>query len=384
MVISFCTSTTPKHSRRFGNLGNQMCRQSLVHAIGPLLTLVLAVLVADVRAANTNIVKVQLIQTALDDGSNAAPAFDPVKHPNVAASVRRILAQAGIAVEFAPSLLRWSDTAAYRGDPGTYESGRRPSFDLISLIVFGAHNDGVVSIHSKALSLFFVGVCPDNRAGETAAVSTVAKNGIAIHFEPSYVENRPELAAVMIAHEICHNLGLYHVGIDGNLMTRFVGETSSALAADQIAAMLSTNTIYNEIANIPPGGTGFLHADTDGDGLTDEFELNSGLDPRDPADASRDRDGDGLSNLDEYRAGTDLNSASSNLRIDSIRLSESDVVVAFQTKPSYPYRLQMNDTLAGSTWTTVLEVIGGGEVIAATNRDAAAFPWLFFRLVVPR
>lgn len=45
-------------------------------------------------------------------------------------------------------------------------------------------------------------------------------------------------------------------------------------------------------------------ADSDGDGMTDWWETNFGLDPLDPADASLDLDGDGLSSLVEFELGT--------------------------------------------------------------------------------
>ena len=45
--------------------------------------------------------------------------------------------------------------------------------------------------------------------------------------------------------------------------------------------------------------------DADGDGMSDGWESDFGLDPTDPADGSQDSDGDGRSNLDEWLTGTD-------------------------------------------------------------------------------
>jgi subtilisin family serine protease len=44
--------------------------------------------------------------------------------------------------------------------------------------------------------------------------------------------------------------------------------------------------------------------DDDNDGMTDDFEIQYGLNPVDPSDAGDDNDGDGLTNLQEYQRGT--------------------------------------------------------------------------------
>jgi pectate lyase len=46
-------------------------------------------------------------------------------------------------------------------------------------------------------------------------------------------------------------------------------------------------------------------ADSDGDGMPDEWELRSKLDPAKPSDGPQDSDGDGYTNLEEYLNGTD-------------------------------------------------------------------------------
>ena len=48
-----------------------------------------------------------------------------------------------------------------------------------------------------------------------------------------------------------------------------------------------------------------VNCDSDGDGMSDDYELANGLDPDDPDDANRDNDNDGLTNKEEYNLKLD-------------------------------------------------------------------------------
>lgn len=66
-----------------------------------------------------------------------------------------------------------------------------------------------------------------------------------------------------------------------------------------------TNRFFKVVRMLPDG-------DFDGDGMPNAWEVDHGLNPTDPADASYDIDGDGLTNLQEYQQGTDPNNADSD------------------------------------------------------------------------
>jgi len=56
----------------------------------------------------------------------------------------------------------------------------------------------------------------------------------------------------------------------------------------------------DDVGGFPPldGGTPLM--DSDHDGMPDAWEIEFGLNPSEPSDASADQDGDGYTNLEEY------------------------------------------------------------------------------------
>ncbi len=124
-------------------------------------------------------------------------------------------------------------------------------------------------------------------------------------------------------------------------------------------------------------------ADTDHDGLPDEWELANGLDPNDPTGnngAAGDPDGDGRSNLQEYLAGTDPHDSADYLRFDRVAITGNSCALTFTPRAGRVYSLESCDTLgATNIWTAVQSGITG------TNSTTLLDPLVtarFYRLKV--
>ena len=92
--------------------------------------------------------------------------------------------------------------------------------------------------------------------------------------------------------------------------------------------------------------------DTDGDGLPNRWEDETGLDCNDPADARRDQDGDGMPAIDEYWANTDPLNPQSLLCIQNVGFVSGTHSVIWIGGTSVLQYLEWAETLPG-TWMTL-------------------------------
>ncbi len=144
---------------------------------------------------------------------------------------------------------------------------------------------------------------------------------------------------------------------------------SAAIPAGTLSAQLIV-TGFNNSANETMIVSGIRFAvaaaDTDGDGMSDEYEDDNGLDKTSPADRDLDADGDGQSNYLESVAGTAANNAASLLHITggTFDAASGAAVTEWSSVPGKRYRLQFSDTLTG--WTDT------GSVITATGPVTSA------------
>lgn len=213
-----------------------------------------AIVVNDPRPI-THRVTVQLIQTALENGSSRATVFgSATQRSAIESAIDTIWAQAGIDIYFLPDVVRYNDTFAYQGNSG---SGTRPESDLTTIRTNAGREGGILNPDSSVLNMFMVNVVPGfDPLGENSAagLARIAANGIAAYSGDNLLtfRNGRDVIASVMAHEIGHNLGLSHTVTGGaNLMSP--SGTTEQLTQLQVNTVFSASSFAKLLPDDLPG-----------------------------------------------------------------------------------------------------------------------------------
>jgi len=123
-------------------------------------------------------------------------------------------------------------------------------------------------------------------------------------------------------------------------------------------------------------------ADTDGDGIADNWENQYGLNAGSAADRNLDADGDGASNWQEYSAGTNPTNNADALRV-ALTITNAQPLLSFQAVSNLTYTVQYKDDL-DSAWLKFADVLARTTNYTLEFTDPLWTTNRFYRVVTPR
>ncbi len=125
-----------------------------------------------------------------------------------------------------------------------------------------------------------------------------------------------------------------------------------------------------------------VDADTDSDGMVDDYETSFGLNAA-VNDAALDLDGDGVSNFNEFILGSPPNSSASQFKPTATKVG-NDVTIVFPSLTGRTYTVEFKLSLA-SGWSTLQGGIAGtGSNITVTDTGGGLQPQKFYRITVTK
>jgi hypothetical protein len=137
------------------------------------------------------------------------------------------------------------------------------------------------------------------------------------------------------------------------------------VAGDQLSVKFvrDDGTVGDYFTMVKPWGT----ADTDSDGLPNDYESEYGLNPA-VNDSAADADSDGTTNGDEYLAGTDPNDPNSRLTVTIGGANGSPTSLRFPSVAGRTYTVERRGDLLAGNWESIrAAIVGTGDIIVVED-----------------
>jgi hypothetical protein len=125
-----------------------------------------------------------------------------------------------------------------------------------------------------------------------------------------------------------------------------------------------------------------LVLDSDGDGMSDDWENTYGFNPTNATDRLADTDTDGMLNWQEYLAGTDPGDALSRLNLQVT--ANAPLSLSFRAISNHTYSVQVADDPGIASWRTFADVVARPTNRTENMIDSTPPSGRFYRLITPR
>jgi hypothetical protein len=172
------------------------------------------------------------------------------------------------------------------------------------------------------------------------------------------------------------------------LITNVVAGRSNffTFTAASVVATQQFRAVIKNLANSAPGiASSFVNivtlADTDSDGIPDEWENAHGFNANAGGDRNADADSDGLTNFEEYTAGTNPTNNASFLQLEIS--AGTAPAITFGAISNRTYTIEYRDAL-NEPWSRLADVLARPSNVVETITDSMGSTNRFYRAVTPR
>lgn len=160
------------------------------------------------------------------------------------------------------------------------------------------------------------------------------------------------------------------------------GADGGGLSLQRRSPAAFANSPANWKAAAPSPGSVPAEADTDGDGMPDDWESARRTNPLVP-DSDEDPDGDGMTNGQEHTAGTDPQSGQSRLQLEVAGHSTAGVMLQFQAAANRTYSVLRQKTPEDAVWIKWMDIPAEPADRTVVLTDSAVETWRFYCLRTP-